>query len=262
MHASPRLWIGLALTAVLAVGELVWIFHLNGKLGALFARSERLSDELADYAYDSTHGREKPAKGASFAGSGLAAQELRSLSVELRALKQRIEALEQGGEGAAGGEIDDIVDRKLGEKMVAVMHGRLGGTVSIDDFSAALGLDDTQKNRVADILNRSRDRIYELADTAIANQPELAKRMNQIVKSKDPLPKKIRRMSEMLSKVGPPGSDETYYDALVKIRDETLQEFDGTLNEEQLEKYKKHPLSLIGVNTGYQHERRGKLRPR
>ncbi len=233
------LFISVLLIGVVAMGEAVMIWRLDSQLKGATKKIERLSDRFADIAYEekSADRTEPPTVNNT---------QLQALELRINAVSQRLEALDSGDVDEAQVDVEEVVNRKLGEKMMAAvgfMRNRAQINKYVNVVGKRLSLTPDQKVEVGDIVGEARKTIFEMSKKAGQEDMEIVQEINTLMKTKMPRRKKVRQIREALSSSSPPGSDETYLDMLVNVRAESLDDLSQVFTEEQFNKFTKLRLS-------------------
>ncbi|MCP4679296.1 MAG: hypothetical protein GY854_28170 [Deltaproteobacteria bacterium] len=239
----PRWIVGVvALTAIAAVGECALIFSLQLELDDAKTKIERLSDQVAEVVYEGETPSKK--KGENTQES----ERLKSMELQVLALKRRIDMFESGEIGEI--DLDEVVDRKLGEKMMAAaaaIRGRMVAKASLSQISKQLDLTGSQKQQFTDAVHKSKESIMEMAELANSEDIEFVKDLNSTLKERMLPRKKIEAIKIKLARSNPPGSDDSYLQFLIDVRKRALEDLEHTLTEEQFEKFKTMRVSPFAV---------------
>jgi hypothetical protein len=238
-----------SITTLVAVISLVMVIVLKTDLSRTQHKLGRFDDRLSDLRYSQSGS----IVNKSSKTPGIDVEKLRSLELKLAAIQTRIASIENR-EDEPEKQIDELVDRKLGEKMLDVLgegDDDRSSHMTMDEMGEKLSLSENQKMRVADTINRGRERILELASEAIDAYPEGAEEMKAIVHSKATSRKKMLQIAKKLQSNSPPDSDQSYYETIINLRSEAIQEIKSTLTAEQFAKFQKTGVGLVGIRTGY-----------
>ncbi len=227
-------WIIVAIAAIaaLAIAELAGIMWNNASLRTAEQKIERLTDQLADVIYEGpTQHKEKATPQSS--------EEFRNLELKVAALKRRVDAFETGE--SPDMDVEEIVDRKLGQKLMSAVNAfrdRKIAKQSLSTIAKKLDLTESQKGQFAESVSRARDGILELATIANAEDGQFLGGLNKLIKQRMPPLKKAEILKNTLATRSLPDSEESYLEALIRIRDQALDDLDHTLTDEQMRKFK------------------------
>ncbi len=238
----PRWIVGVvALTAVAAVAECALIFSLQQDLDDAKTKIERLSDQVAEVVYEG----ETPSKGKE---STQDSERLKSMELQVLSLKRRVDMFESGEMGESN--LDEVVDRKLGEKMMAAaaaIRGRMVAKASLSKISKQLDLTEGQRQQFRETVRNSKESILEMAKIANAEDIEFVKDLNRTLKERMLPRKKIDAIKIKLAGSTAPGSDESYLQFLINTRNRAFEDLEHTLTEDQFEKFKAMRVSPFAV---------------
>jgi phage gp16-like protein len=247
---KPPKWIAvcIVLLAAAAGAEFAVILKLRYDLEAAREKTERLSDRFAEIAFES--GNSKGMQSADNSG-------LKSLELKLVSALRRLDALES--QDGRSPNLDEAIDRKLSEK---VNHGQTESAMlaglgqnrgprfrrtPIDSIVEKLDMTDEQKSKFTDIVQRVKNSMLELSETANNEDPEFVKEINELVRDRSRPRLRSERIKEKLSSKNLPGSDETYLETLTQLRSKAFSELESVLTAEQVQAFKDMRVSIFNI---------------
>lgn len=173
-----------------------------------------------------------------------------ALTLKLRATGRRLDLFETGDLEDLG--IDELVDRKLSQQLVErrqQLAGRRRPTV--DKLGEYLDLNAGQQQRIAAVIDRAKDDVWEVLSTQRGDGRSLMDDLAETLNA--PLAPEVKK-KQLLSKLfkeGPPDSEDSYFTKIMEIRSGALDDFYGVMTQDQLGKFKTMGIDPFGVQTGY-----------
>jgi len=232
---------------VVAVADFVLLMIVRSDQDHLEEKIERLGDQIADLGYDTRLKlpQEEQARRTE--------SRLRSLESSLRTLNARsgTDRAEYGD--ASLGSLEDLIDQKLGARLSdeEETKGRRRRGITIDQLAEDLSMSENQKLRVADAIDRARERVAELGSMVLEQDPQAPRRLNELIRSKGKPMKKVRTIIRDLRTTNPPDMDESYWEVVKQLRQETRDEVRSVLTAEQFDELRKRKIALFNVKTGF-----------
>jgi len=161
---------------------------------------------------------------------------------------KRLDFIEAGDIGDLG--IEAFIEERIASSGAG--KGLLGGRYpDLDRVAGFLGLSAGQQARVAEIIDRSKDRVLKVMETAHGDGRTLVGEVADVLSAPMTPENKLKQMQNMLFGHGPPGSEDSYFTHVMEIRVEALDAFQGTLTAEQQAKWKTMGHDLFAIRTGY-----------
>ena len=264
MKTQILLVIAVVCALVAGVSGIVISLRLRSDLDGANKKIEHLLDQIAELDYD------LKAKSASTKERNVENDEV--LENRMRSIMHRLATLESGNEGAARpfDGSDDAEQEYLSDdfedsnsELDTEKRGRKKNRtkfLTMEQVSDELSLDANQQTSLAQAVDNGRERIFDLAQLAVREDPDLKKKIRRIIKSKATPKEKIRRLSHSLARQKPPGEEGSYFDSLKQIRNETAEEVKGILNADQIEKAKAKRMNFMMLKTGYFKNKRASVK--
>lgn len=205
---------------------------LDGLLDAVRAR-----DELAAAAQSSAD-----------AGDAVSKRDLEAVMLKLRAVARRLDALEAGDIEDLG--IETLIDRKLLEKMPP---GGPGGrrAAKLDTVGEKLGLSDAQKKRAAEVLDRAKTDVLDILRARDDDGLTMSERLAARLKEPGSRAEKTRKVLTDMFDNSVPGTDNSYFTAIMDVRRNAITDFNSGLSAEQLSAFEGLGIDVFGIETGY-----------
>lgn len=236
MNTSKWQTIILIVVSCLALAEAVFIFRVYARLNGAEKKISRMGDLVAELSYESKGEREEEKQTGEQSRLERLERQLQALSLQVSTFRTQDLA-----ETNIDENLDNLVERKLGEKMVEAMGSFRGPLAEKQKFaliSKQVSLTERQQTEVQDSLARIHQGIVELAEEARENDPAFLKGLDKIMKAPMPRKQRLRRIRRHLATNKRPNKDETYLDAVVQLRRQSIDEISATLTPEQIQELK------------------------
>ncbi|MDD5305813.1 MAG: hypothetical protein PHU25_00690 [Deltaproteobacteria bacterium] len=255
---KPPLWLK-ALVIALAIGvamETAFLLWLGGRVAGVWLRLTNAEQAIEDLGGPS--------------GAGSLTQRLADIESDLTALKGAREACEDklaavnarltgllghmagNGDGAAQAEsIEALIDERLQQRTAMGPGGQRRWKPTLEELAERLQLTDRQRVQLGEVIDRSKDDIYNLLATQRADGTSVLDEVIAAVKDPTNLRKKGRRLLSEINTQKVPGADQTYLAALVDIQARAADTIQSSMSKNQIEAMRGMNVNLWGVNTGY-----------
>jgi hypothetical protein len=234
---------------VLCAAAVVLAVRLTLDLQALERRAAE-TREAVDGLADALNARDEldAASAKAATGDGASKRELELVSMKLRALSRRLDALEAGDIEDLG--IETLIDQKLLEKMPG---GRPVGRrfAKLDDVSDRIGLSEAQKRRAAEVIDRAKEDVLEVLRAKDEDGMSMSDRIAARLKGPGNRSEKTRGILTDLFEKSVPGTDESYFTAMSNSRQRAISDFKDGLTDQQLNAFGGLGIDVFGLDTGY-----------
>ncbi|MCC6741347.1 MAG: hypothetical protein IT452_20055 [Planctomycetia bacterium] len=207
-----------------------------------------------------------PEAAAAATAPGAASAEARKAAdaaVAARAaeLERRLQSLEQQALAAASGTgdpaaIDDLVARKVDEKMEGSQKKK-GGLFGDDnkrplaDVSKDLALTELQEDQMAEAINASQKLCFGVITTPRNDGTNVLDDIVTAMQDPEHAEEKVKAAFMQIFTAKIPGSDETYLARVMQEKQTLLGEFRKILTEDQMKKFERLGQDPHEIQTGY-----------
>ena len=172
-----------------------------------------------------------------------------AILLKARANSKRLDSLEAGDLSDLG--LGALIDRKL--KGGAQGAGPLGSFAGrdIDSIGDKIQLTDLQRRRVANLMDRAKEDVMDVLTAARQEDPELVEYIGNVMRSGEDIKNVANQLLPKLFNNNVPGTDESYFSALLDIRQNATADFGNILSADQLDAFGKLEIDIFGIGTGY-----------
>lgn len=207
-----------------------------------------------------------PEAAAAASAPGAASAEARraaDAAVAARAaeLERRLESLEKQALAAASGSgdpsaIDDLVTRKVDEKLEGSQKKK-GGLFGDDDkrpladVSKDLGLTELQEDQMAEAINASQKLCFGVITTPRNDGTNVLDDIVAAMQDPEHAEEKVKAAFMQIFTARIPGSEETYLARVMQEKQALLGEFRKILTEDQMKKFDRLGQDPHEIKTGY-----------
>lgn len=150
-------------------------------------------------------------------------------------------------------EIAEMIDRKVDEKVKAQGqdNGFGGKKRPLRDVAKELEMPHEVEVAMAKLVNEAKQASFELLQTPRSDGTNLVDDLVAAFKSGEKATENVQQVFMRIFKENVPGTNETYFAAVLKISDEAMKKFEGVLTPEQLTKYKHTGVGPLDLETGF-----------
>lgn len=248
MKASPGIKIALVVLFVVAAASAALAVRLTLALDRLEERATATRNALEELTATVAARDEAPDTMLPSGSGDVQKADLETLMLKLRAVSRRLDALEAGDIEDLG--IASLIDRKLGESAAKGLP--LGqGFAKMDDIGSKLQMSEAQKKRATDIIDRARAEIVDILHTRDASGRTMAERIALRLKEPGSRANKTENIVSDMFDSNVPGTDESYFTALMNVRQGAIEQFQGSLSQEQLDAFGGMGVDVFAIETGY-----------
>lgn len=148
-------------------------------------------------------------------------------------------------------QIEDLVEQKVDEKLAS--QGKLPRPryKSMEDLAQDLGLNQFQQQKTGEIFNQAKFEAFEVVNQPREDGTSIVEELKDTVLSSSHPHKDGMKVLMKLMVENVPGTDETYFSRLAKIREDAIDEAGETMSPEQATKLKSMNINAYAVDTGY-----------
>ena len=244
----------LALLLILTAGLGV---YLTTAVGQIRSRLDRLEDEVLDLAHPDGATRSAATRMKKMSAEMADITErLKSLDdrigailLKARANSRRLDSLEAGDLSDLG--LGALINRKLTGGADGV--GPLGPSTGrdIDSIGDKIQLTDLQRRRVTNLMDKAKEDVLNVLSAARQEDPELVEYIGNALNSGEDIKSIANQLLPKLFNNNVPGTDESYFSALLDIRQNATAGFKDILSADQFDAFGKLELDIFGIGTGY-----------
>ncbi len=178
-------------------------------------------------------------------------------------LERRLESLEKNalaaaaaGTGGDPGAIDDLVAKKVDEKMEGVKKKKSGlfgdeNKRPLADVSKDLALTELQEDQMAEAINASQKNCFGVITTPRNDGTNLLDDIVLAMQDPEHAEEKMKAAFMQIFTAKLPGSDETYLAKLLQEKQVLEEGFKKILTEDQMKKYTRLGQDPLEIQTGY-----------
>ncbi len=148
-------------------------------------------------------------------------------------------------------QIEDLVEQKVSEKLAGTPKVARPRYKSMDSLAQDLGLNQFQKQKTGEIFNQAKYEAFEVVNLPREDGTSVVQELRDTVMSSSQPHKDGMKVLMKLMVENVPGTDETYFSRLSKIREDAVDEAGETMSEEQAAKLKSMNVNAYAVDTGY-----------
>lgn len=246
-------WIRIAFIALACFGMLAAAAYTIAGLHEALDQISRLEGQIADLSH------QKDGAGSSNLDEAIARlraqgeeldERIDVLTLKMRATSRRLDSVEAGDLDDLG--IDDLVDQKLSEHLTERRKSLTAARrPSVERLGEYLTLTTGQEHRVAQVIDRAKDDVWEVLNTRREDGQTLMEGVVETLKTPlAPEVKKERLLSQLFNQ-GPPGSEDSYFTTIMEIRAGALDDFYTILDDGQDTKFKTMGIDPFAIQTGY-----------
>lgn len=148
-------------------------------------------------------------------------------------------------------QIEDLVEQKVDEKLAG--QGKIARPryKSIDVLAQDLDLNQYQKQKTGEIFNQAKFEAFEVVNQPREDGTSIVEELRDTVLSSSHPHKDGMKVLMKLMVENVPGTDETYFSRLAKIREDAVDEAGENMSPEQVAKLKTMNVNAYAVDTGY-----------
>lgn len=250
MKTTPGLKVVIIVLFVLGAGSAALAVRLTLAVRDLEERAAATREKLDGLA-DAMRAKDElaaAAQSSSDAGDATSKRDLEVAMMRLRALSRRLDALEAGDIEDLG--IETLIDRKLLEKMPP---GGPGGrrAAKLDTVGEKLGLSEAQKKRAAEVLDRAKTDVLDILSARDDDGLTMSQRIAEDLKGPGSRAEKTRKLLTDMFDRSVPGTDDSYFTAIMNIRRNAISDFNSGLTGQQLSAFEGLGIDVFGIETGY-----------
>lgn len=176
-------------------------------------------------------------------------------------LERRLESLEKGalaggGTGGDPGAIDDLVAKKVDEKMEGVKKKKSGlfgdeNKRPLAEVSKDLALTELQEDQMAEAINASQKNCFGVITTPRNDGTNLLDDIVLAMQDPEHAEEKMKAAFMQIFTAKLPGSEETYLAKLLQEKQVLEEGFKKILTEDQMKKYTRLGQDPLEIQTGY-----------
>jgi hypothetical protein len=148
-------------------------------------------------------------------------------------------------------ELEALIERKVASEVDSHKGPAIPLYPSIQELSDTLGLNQYQKQKTADLINQAKYEAFEVVSLPREDGTSLMDEFSQAILHSDEPRKEGMRVLMKLLVDDVPGSDQSYFDRLMQIRRQALDEAGASMSPEQAENLGSMKINVFGVDTGY-----------
>ena len=231
--------------------------YLVTAVGQIQNRIGRLEDEVLDLAHPdgatrsaATRMKKMSADMADLTDRLKALDDrIGAILLKARANSKRLDSLEAGDLSDLG--LGALIDRKLqGGAQGAGPLGSFAGR-DIDSIGDKIQLTDLQRRRVANLMDKAKEDVMDVLTAARQEDPELVEYIGNVMRSGEDIKNVANQLLPKLFNNNVPGTDESYFSALLDIRQNAAADFENILSADQLDAFGKLEIDIFGIGTGF-----------
>jgi hypothetical protein len=150
-------------------------------------------------------------------------------------------------------DIAAMIDRKVEEKVKAKgeENGFGGKKRPLNDVAKELGLSTETQMAMAAIVNEGKTASFDVLKTLRDDGRNLVDDIIDAIKSPENPQEKMQQQFMRIFKEQVPGTQETYFAAVIKVSDTILKKFENVLTPEQIAKFKHTGVGPLDLETGF-----------
>lgn len=263
---KPALIFALAAIGALSIAEAFLIRRLESRCRDLEIASARQSspEGAAEILKKAGLDPSRPADAASISTNRAAARDAAETAVAERTaeLEKRLATLENNAVAAAGSgapsdpdAIDDLVTRKVDEKLKG--QQKKGGLFGDDkkrplaDVSKDLALTELQEDQFAEAINSSQKLCFGIITTPRNDGTNILDDVVAAMQDPEHAEERVKAAFMQIFTAKIPGSDETYLGRIMQEKATLNGEFKKILTEDQMKKFDRLGQDPHEIQTGY-----------
>ncbi len=263
---KPALLFALAALAAAALAEGFIIHRQEKRLRELEAAQARQATPEGAAELVKRAGIDPAAESSSPAAAAREARKAADAAVAERSteLERRLETLEKnalaaaaGGTGSDPAAIDDLVAKKVDEKMEGANKKKKGGLFGDDnkrplaDISKDLALTELQEDQMAEAINASQKLCFGIITTPRNDGTNVLDDIVVAMQDPEHAEEKVKAAFMQIFTAKIPGSDETYLGRIMKEKQVLQEDFKKILTEDQMKKFTRLGQDPHEIQTGY-----------
>jgi hypothetical protein len=157
------------------------------------------------------------------------------------------------GPTVSSDELAAMIDKKVEEKVKAQGqdNGFGGKKRPLRDVAKELEMPHEVEVAMAKVVNEAKQASFELLQTPRSDGTNLVDDLVAAFKSGEKATENVQQVFMRIFKENVPGTNETYFAAVLKISEEAMKKFETVLTPEQLTKYKHTGVGPLDLETGF-----------
>ncbi|MBW2262946.1 MAG: hypothetical protein JRG91_13295 [Deltaproteobacteria bacterium] len=148
-------------------------------------------------------------------------------------------------------QIETLVDQKVEEKLGGTGKAARPRFKSMDALAEDLALNQYQKQKTGEIFNQAKYEAFEVVNQPREDGTSIVQELRDTVMSSSKPHKDGMKVLMKLMVENVPGTDETYFSRLTKIREDAIDEAGENMSPEQAAKLGSMSVNAYAVETGY-----------
>jgi hypothetical protein len=148
-------------------------------------------------------------------------------------------------------QIEALVNQKLTEKLDGSGKAARPGYQSMDSLAEELALNQFQKQKTGEIFNQAKYEALEVVSQPREDGTTIVQELRDTVLSSSQPKKDGMKVLMKVMAENVPGTDETYFARLMKIRNDAIDEAGGNMSPEQAAKLTSKNINIFNIDTGY-----------
>ena len=148
-------------------------------------------------------------------------------------------------------QLEDLVEKKVSEKMSGGEHSARPRFKSMDFLEQELGLNQYQNQKTGEIFNAAKYEAFEVVSLPREDGTSIVQELKDTLMTSSQPQKDGMKVLMKLMVENVPGTEETYFSRLTKIREDAVDEAGEVMSPDQAAKLESMNVNAYSVQTGY-----------